>query len=175
MNDTRLSIAPDERHKRKQTSAPLWLWFDENWYKNIRWAPNIVYSSVLLCWYCDCCYYWSLSYSDILCSRADSLRSCRTWFWLNDCILLQTVFVLFFKERNSRKWCTDSSIWLLNGWCHMKLLLSRRTFCVHHTTMHQCIESLHSKPHTYVACVFSCNLPYALLAEWPGSFTCYCS
>ena len=24
-------------------------------------------------------------------------------------------------------------------------------------------------------CVFSCNLPPALLAEWPGSFTCYCS
>ena len=23
-------------------------------------------------------------------------------------------------------------------------------------------------------CVFSCNLPHALLAEWPGSFTCYC-
>ena len=23
-------------------------------------------------------------------------------------------------------------------------------------------------------CVFSCNLPPALLAEWPGSFTCYC-
>ena len=23
-------------------------------------------------------------------------------------------------------------------------------------------------------CVFSCNLPPALLAEWPESFTCYC-
>ena len=23
--------------------------------------------------------------------------------------------------------------------------------------------------------MFSCNLPPALLAEWPGSFTCYCS
>ena len=23
-------------------------------------------------------------------------------------------------------------------------------------------------------CVFRCNLPSALLAEWPGSFTCYC-
>ena len=23
-------------------------------------------------------------------------------------------------------------------------------------------------------CMFSCNLPPALLAEWPGSFTCYC-
>ena len=25
----------------------------------------------------------------------------------------------------------------------------------------------------YGACVFNCNLPPALLAEWPGSFTCY--
>ena len=24
-------------------------------------------------------------------------------------------------------------------------------------------------------CVFRCNLPPALLAEWPGSFTCHCS
>ena len=32
-----------------------------------------------------------------------------------------------------------------------------------------------SKARTYGACVFSCNLPPALLAaEWPGSFTQYC-
>ena len=24
------------------------------------------------------------------------------------------------------------------------------------------------------ACVFSCNMPLAPLAEWPGCFTCYC-
>ena len=29
-----------------------------------------------------------------------------------------------------------------------ELLPSRRMFCVHHTTMHQCTVSLHSKPHT---------------------------
>ena len=39
---------------------------------------------------------------------------------------------------------------------------------MHHVT------SLHAKPHTSGACVFRCNLPPALLAEWPGSFTCYC-
>ena len=32
---------------------------------------------------------------------------------------------------------------------------------------------LHAKPKTYGACMFSCNLPPALLAEWPRSFTCY--
>ena len=30
--------------------------------------------------------------------------------------------------------------------------------------------SFHSKPHTWDACVLSCKLPPALLAEWPGSF-----
>ena len=58
------------------------------------------------------------------------------------------LFLKKIKERNSRNWCTDSSIWLLNGWCHVKLPLSRRTFCLHHTTMHQFTESFHSKPHT---------------------------
>ena len=48
------------------------------------------------------------------------------------------------------------------------------TFCAHHTTMHQFTVSLHSKPHTQGACVFNCNLPPALLAEWLGPFTCYC-
>ena len=32
--------------------------------------------------------------------------------------------------------------------------------------------SLHAKPHTLGAYVFSCNLPPAPLAEWPGSFRC---
>ena len=34
--------------------------------------------------------------------------------------------------------------------------------------------SLCWEPHTQDAWVFSCNLPLARLAEWPGSFTCYC-
>ena len=29
--------------------------------------------------------------------------------------------------------------------------------------------------HIHKICVFSCNLPPALLAEWPGYFKCYCS
>ena len=39
------------------------------------------------------------------------------------------------------KWYTDSAVGLLCGWCHMKLLLSRRTLCVHHIIMHQIIVS----------------------------------
>ena len=41
----------------------------------------------------------------------------------------------------------------LHGWCHVKLLLSRRSFCVHHITMHQITVSFHSKPNMWVACV----------------------
>ena len=39
-------------------------------------------------------------------------------------------------------------------------------FCIHHTTI---------KPHTKGTYMFSCNLPPAPLAEWPGYFMCYCS
>ena len=41
-------------------------------------------------------------------------------------------------------------------------------------TIQPCILSLRAKPHTSGVCVFSCNLPPALSAEWPESFTCYC-
>ena len=50
----------------------------------------------------------------------------------------------------------------------VKLLPSRRKFCVYHSTMHPFTVSLHSKPHRQGVCVFGCNLPPALLAEWPG-------
>ena len=36
-------------------------------------------------------------------------------------------------------------------------------------TIQPCTMSLHAKPHTWGACVFSCNLPPAHLAEWPES------
>ena len=34
---------------------------------------------------------------------------------------------------------------------------------------------MQSQIRTQGACLFSCNLPFVLLAEWLGSFTCYCS
>ena len=44
-------------------------------------------------------------------------------------------------------------------------------------TIHQFTVSPPSKSHAciikYGVCVFSCNLPSAVWAEWPGSFTCY--
>ena len=65
----------------------------------------------------------------------------------------------------------------LFGWCHLKLPSSWYMFSVHHyhhTTMHQFTLSLYSKPHRQGVCVFSCNLPSALLAEWTGFCVCYC-
>ena len=53
------------------------------------------------------------------------------------------------------------------------LLLPPHIFNVLHTTMHQFTVSPYSKPHVLGACVFSCNLAPALLAEWLRSFTCY--
>ena len=44
-----------------------------------------------------------------------------------------------------------NTIWLLHGWCHMKLLLSQHTFCVHHTTMDQFMVSFYLKPHETAA------------------------
>ena len=41
---------------------------------------------------------------------------------------------------------SGSTVWLLHGCCHVKLLPSRRKFCVHHSTMHQFTVSFHSKP-----------------------------
>ena len=52
---------------------------------------------------------------------------------------LYTAFSNIHRSRNS-------SIWLLYGWCRVKLLPSRRMFCVHHTTMHQFTASTYSKP-----------------------------
>ena len=61
---------------------------------------------------------------------------------------------------------------LLHGWCRVKLLPSRRTFCVHHATNHQC-HFMQTHIHiVYVCLAVTCQMHF--LAEWPGSCTCYC-
>ena len=52
------------------------------------------------------------------------------------------------------KWCTYSTIWLLHGWCHVRLLLSWHMFCVHHITMHEFTVSFFAKPHMYLCLLF---------------------
>ena len=70
---------------------------------------------------------WSLLYSVIFCSQADLLHSCYTQFWMSDCSLSQRIF------KHPPKWCPNSTIWFLHGWCH-----------VHHIpcTIVQCTVSL---------------------------------
>ena len=63
------------------------------------------------------------------------------------------------------KWCTQVLPWMAP---HETFAVSAQVLCT------PCTMPLHAKPHTYGVCVFSCNLPPARLAEWPGSFTCYC-
>ena len=101
--------------------------------------------------HCCCC---SLLYSTIIRSRENSLRSCRMRFWMNTHRngVLTALFVCYMADA---RW----------NCCRLG------TFCVHHTTMHHS-TSLHAN----VGCVrVNCNPPPALLAEWPGSFACYCS
>ena len=59
-----------------------------------------------------------------------------------------------------------SVVWLLHGWCRMKLLPSRRTLTVH-SIYHALVTVAHTLFEAkYVdACVFSCNLAPDLLAE----------
>ena len=47
----------------------------------------------------------------------------------------------------------------------MNLLPSRCKFCVYHTTMHQFTVPFSLQSSMKDACVFSCNLPPALLAK----------
>ena len=46
------------------------------------------------------------------------------------------------------KWCTYSTVWLLHGWCHVKLAAILACSVYNHTTMHHHVMSLHAKPHT---------------------------
>ena len=72
-----------------------------------------------------------------------------------------------------------NAVWLLHGWCDVKLLPSRRKFCVHYnhalvytvTSLHcHFIRSHMRRMHVCLAV----TPPSALLAEYPGSSTCYC-
>ena len=74
---------------------------------------------------------------------------------------------------NIHQWCAYSAVWLLHGWCHMWnccLFGAHSMYTIQPCTSFQ----FYSKPHTKGKCGFSCNLPSALLAEWPASFTCFC-
>ena len=69
----------------------------------------------------------------------------------------------------------------LHNWLadhHALLFTARSVYTIQPCTMpHHFMQSHKHKVHVCLvatACMFSCNLPPALLAEWPGSYTCYC-
>ena len=70
--------------------------------------------------------FFKFLYSAVLCFWADWLPSSCMWLWMSDCSFIQLDFEYLLK------WCAYSAVWLLHGWCHMKLLPSWCTFCVHH-------------------------------------------
>ena len=73
-------------------------------------------------------------------------------------------------------WISTEVVYLQcwHGWCHMKLQLSWRKSCVHHTSLQPCHFMQSHIRKVYACLAHSCNLQPALLAEWLGSFTCCC-
>ena len=60
-------------------------------------------------------------------------------------VILNDWLYPFIARNIHRSGVLDSGICLLHGWCLMKLMPTRGTFCVHHSVMHQFTETLHSK------------------------------
>ena len=97
-------------------------------------------------------------YSAILRSL-EQTHCARLWFYMSDYLFIAR-FLNIHRSGVLKRW---------HGWCHLKLQPSRRKFCVNHAPCHFMQSHIRNG-----VCVFSCNLPPALLAEWLGSFTCYC-
>ena len=54
-----------------------------------------------------------------------------------------------------------SAVWSLQGWCHVKLLPSRRTFCVNHTTKHISRHFMESRIRRMHSCLAeTCHLHF---------------
>ena len=136
--------------------------YKSNWNLSVQSSPCVILS--LLCLVCCC---WSLllfiwRYSPL----SNRFTVLLLHVLLNECILF--VRAIFNIHRSSVLTalfgcCMAGATW---NCCH----LGERSVY----TIQLCISLLHSAPHEYSACVFSCNLPPALLAEWLGSFTSYC-
>ena len=94
-----------------------------------------------------CC--WQLLYSAILHSQADSLCShaCSLHKWL-------AFYCPFFES--PPKWCTYSAVWLLYGWCHMKLLPSRHILSFRHLCG-TCVQMMPRSEVWHITCLFVRN------------------
>ena len=77
------------------------------------------------------------------------LRSSCMWHWLSTQCILNIHLPSY------------STVWLLHGWCHLKLLPSRCKFCARHRTMHQFPMSPYLKSHIcrmHVCLAVTCRL-----------------
>ena len=105
--------------------------------------------------------------------------------------LLMIAYIVLFSAQLSRltalawgsTWVTSFIVRILN--IHQSGVLTVLAWLVPHETAAVSAQVLctpynHAPCHFMQShicngvCVFSCNLPPALLAEWPGSFMCYC-
>ena len=82
-------------------------------------------------WIIFACCCWLL-----LCSVFSAVKKTHCTLVAYDLEWETVAFYRAFSFEFPLEWCTYSAIWLLNGWCHMKLL-SWHVFCVHHTSVHQ--------------------------------------
>ena len=82
------------------------------------------------------------SIENTLLSRIYSLYLLLLRFWMSDCSVLHGVLNIHWSGA-----LIYSAVCLLHGWCHVRLLPSRRMFGVHHATMHQFTVSLEA---TYI-------------------------
>ena len=87
---------------------------------------------------------WSLLYSAILRSRADSLHSSHVT--LNEGLRLFTACFEY-----PPKWCSCSAVCFLQGWRHSKLLPSRRVLCTPCTTSRHFMQSHIGRVHAGLA------------------------
>ena len=101
----------------------------------------------------------------------NSFPTCAFFFFFKVAISLRTLIPLF------RPWSVHSCSGCWDDWLNVPWQVACELVSRQVPTL--CLESGIVSPlrlhWVKSACVFRCNLPPALLAEWPGSFTCHCS
>jgi len=82
----------------------------------------------------------------------------------------------------STKWCTYSIIWLLHGWCHLKLLPSStlvHVLCTQYNHVFACTLIQYHFMQSHILTVHECLIVTCHLHFWQHdqsllAFTCYC-
>ena len=109
-------------------------------------------------------YYWSVLYSAILCSWADSLCSCCLWFSMSNYILFFLLTAHFSISNEVMYWqhylvVTSYMAGAMWNCCHISASL-------HNTTMHQFTLSLYSKMHFWQNDQDVLCITVVTLVEW---------